>query len=136
MMKLVLATAALLAGFAAAEPVHAQGMQGQQTERYTPISGQALMQLCTGRDPARVRECDAYIDGVSDTITSYQAGRPENGSKGQALPAYACVPGPLTGPQLRGAVVNWARQNQGELQRQASVIVIRALLATFPCQRQ
>lgn len=134
MMKPVLA-AALLVGITFAAPVQAQ-VQAQETERYTPISGETLMRLCTGRDAAKVRECDAYIDGVSDSVTSYQAARPENGSKGQPLPAYICVPGRLTGPQLRDGVVAWARQNRDELRRQASVVVIRALLETYPCQRR
>jgi anaerobic selenocysteine-containing dehydrogenase len=136
MMKPVLAVA-LLAGMALASPVLAQALApAQETERYTPISGATLMRLCTGRDAARVRECEAYIAGVSDSVTSYQAARPENGSKGQPLPSYICVPGRLTGPQLRDAVADWARQNSNELQRQASVVVIRALLEKFPCQRR
>jgi hypothetical protein len=129
-MKPVLAALAL-AGLALAAPA---ARAQQDTERYTPISGASLMQICTGRDPVRARECDAYIAGVSDTITSYQAARPENGSKGQPLPAYICVPGRMTGPQLRQAVAAWAEQNRDGLRRQASVVVIEALRATFPCR--
>ncbi len=129
MMKTVLAATVLLAGAALVAPA-----QAQQSERYAPISGEKLAQLCTSRTMGEA--CLAYLNGISDTITDYQASRPENGSKGQPLEAYICVPGRLTGPQLRDAYLAWARQNQGELQRQASVVVIRALLATFPCQRQ
>ena len=105
-------------------------------ERYTPISGERLLRMCTAREGGQARECDVYISAVSDAITSYQAARPQNGSKGQPLPDYACVPGKLTGPQLRDAVVQWGRQNQGDLRQQASVIVIRALMQTFPCGRR
>lgn len=135
MMRPVLAAATLLAGVALTAPAQAQGPQAQQTERYTPLSGQTLMQLCTGRDSTRVRQCEAYIDGVSDSVTSYQAARPENGSKGQPLPAYICVPGRLTGPQLRDSIASWARQHQDRLRLQASVVVIEALRDTYPCQR-
>lgn len=131
MMKPVLA-AALLAGVAVFTPPAARA---QNTERYTPISGEALIRLCTGRNQAQTRECDAYIDGVSDTITSYQASRPQSGNKGQPLPDYACVPGKLTGPQLRTAVVDWAKQNRDGLRQQASVVVIRALMDTYPCRQ-
>ncbi len=131
MMKPVLAVAILLAGIVLGVPAR---VQAQQTERYTPITGEVLMRLCTGRDQTRVRECDAYIAGVSDAITSYQASRPESGSKGQRLAAYICVPGRLTGPQLRNAVVAWAKQNRDKLNEQASSFVIQALLGNFPCQ--
>ena len=48
-----------------------------------------------------VEACTAYIDGVSDAASFYQFLRPMDGSKGQRLPDYVCVPGPTTGPQLR-----------------------------------
>lgn len=126
MMKPVLA-AAILAALAAA-PAHA--------DRYSPLSGERLVQACTGTNETLVSGCQAYIDGVSDAITSYQASRPENGSKGAPLPAYVCVPGHLTGPQLRDAFVGWARQHREELRAQASAVVIRALLQTYPCQQR
>jgi hypothetical protein len=135
-MKPVLVPLALaglvLASLAAAPAARAQ--QGYE-ERYTPISGETLMRLCTGRDPMTARQCEAYIAGVSDTITSYQAARPENGSKGQPLPAYICVPGRVTGPQLRQAIGGWAEQNRDRLRLQASVVVIQALRDVFPCRQ-
>ena len=126
MMKLALAGAALI-GALAAVPAHAA--------RYSPLSGESLVRACTGGNEARVSECQAYIDGVSDTITSYQASRPEDGSKGAPLPAYICVPGRLTGPQLREEVISWLRQNQSGLRVQASVDVIRAFRALYPCEQ-
>ena len=124
MIKPVLAGAALLAALAAT-PAHA--------DRYSPLSGEKLMQVCTRGSTALVGACDAYIDGVSDAITSYQAARPQDGRKGAPLPAYICVPGHLTGPQLRQTVVAWGEQHRNELNGQASAVVIRALLQTYAC---
>jgi hypothetical protein len=126
MMKPILAGAALLAALATT-PAHA--------DRYSPLSGERLVQVCTGANETLVSGCQAYIDGVSDAVTSYQASRPADGKKGAPLPAYICVPGHLTGPQLREAFVAWARQHQGELHAQASAVVIRALFQTYPCQQ-
>ena len=126
MMKTALATA-LLVG-AITMPAYA--------DRYSPLSGERLLQTCSGSNETLVSGCQAYIDGVSDAITSYQASRPADGRKGQPLEAYVCVPGRLTGPQLREAFVTWARQHQDELRAQASAAVIRALLTTFPCEQR
>ncbi len=128
MMKTVLAGAALLGALAVVPAAHA--------DRYSPLSGEKLMQVCTRGSNALVGACNAYIDGVSDAITSYQAARPQDGRKGAPLPAYICVPGHLTGPQLRQAVVAWGEQHRNELNGQASAVVIRALLQTYPCQQQ
>ena len=125
-MKAILAAAFLAA--LAATPLHAA--------RYSPLSGERLMQVCTQGSGAQGGACIAYIDGVSDSITSYQAARPQDGSKGAALPAYICVPGHLTGPQLRDAVIAWAKQHGNELNGQASAVVIRALLQTYPCEQK
>ena len=128
MMKAVLAGAALLAALAAAPAAHAEGY------RYSPLTGERLARLCSGTNETLVSGCQAYLDGVSDTITTYQATRPANGRKGAPLPAYICVPGHMSGPQLREAYVSWAKQHQDELGGQASAVVIRALLGTYPCR--
>ncbi len=103
--------------------------------RYSPMSGERLLQACTARSSALVGACDAYLDGVSDTITTYQISRPADGSKGAKLPGYICVPGHMTGPQLREAVVGWGKQHRNELRAQASAIVVRALLQLYPCPK-
>ncbi|MBV9750446.1 MAG: hypothetical protein JO157_16695 [Acetobacteraceae bacterium] len=130
MMKTVLAGAALLGVLAVVPAAHAEGY------RYSPLSGERLMYVCTKGSNALIGACNAYLDGVSDAITSYQAARPQDGRKGAPLPAYICVPGHLTGPQLRQAVVAWGEQHRNELNGQASAVVIRALLQTYPCQSQ
>ncbi len=121
-----IAAAALLAALATL-PAHAQ--------RYSPLSGEKLMQICTGRDRTMVAACDAYISGVSDAIVDYQKARPADGSKGAALPAYICVPGTMSGVQLRQGIVAWARQHRDVLPKQASFTIIGALRDSFPCQQ-
>ena len=94
------------------------------------------MQLCTGQNRTLVEACSAYINGVSDTIVDYQKARPADGSKGQPLPDYICVPGNMTGVRLREGIVAWTRQHRDVLPKQASVTVVGALRESFPCQRQ
>lgn len=117
---LALAAVASLAGTA-----HAQ--------RFSSLSGEKLMQVCTSRDPRMVSDCTAYIDGIADTAAFYQTLRPSDGSRGQQLPGYICIPGSVTGVQLRQQVVEWARRHRDQMQRQASGIVLRALDETFLC---
>lgn len=104
-----------------------------QADRFSAISGAKLIEICTGRDKGVVGDCTAYIDGISDAASFYQSLRPRDGSKGAALPEYICVPASATGVQLREAVVAWAKKNQGDMGRQASGVVLRALRDTFPC---
>ena len=129
-MKTVFAAALVLVGVALAPPA----ARAQDTERYTPISGEALARLCSANEGAGPRQCEAYISGVSDTITTYQTARPENGSKGQPLPDYICVMAKATGPQLRQAFLSWAERHRDQLSYQASVVVIRAFRDLFPCR--
>ncbi|MDQ2802673.1 MAG: hypothetical protein M3Y41_08305 [Pseudomonadota bacterium] len=124
-MKIVIG-AVLLAGLAAVPA---------QAQRYSPLSGEKLMQLCTGRDRTMVEACSAYINGVSDTLVDYQKARPADGSKGPPLPAYICVPGTMSGVQLRNGIVAWARQHRDVLAKQASFTVVEALRDSFPCQQ-
>ena len=104
-----------------------------QAQRFTGLSGAKLMELCTSRDAKMVEACTAYIDGVSDTVSFYQRIRPSDASKGAALPAYICVPGPTTGVQMRQAVVAWAEKHRDQMSKQASGVVLRALDDTFLC---
>ena len=102
-------------------------------QRFSNLTARQLMEVCTNRDPRMVQSCTAYIDGVSDTVSFYQKLRPSDGNRGGALPAYVCVPGNVTGVQLREAVVAWARNHREQLQGTASGVVLRALDETFLC---
>ena len=107
-----------------------------RAERFSQTTGGKLIELCSGKDKSGVDDCTGYIVGISDAAAFYQAMRPRDGSKGAALPAggYICMPTTVTSVQLREGVVAWSRQNQGDLGRQASGFVLKALRDTYPCQ--
>ncbi len=104
-----------------------------QAQRFTNLTGAKLVELCTSKDRLQVEQCNAYIEGISDTTAFYQRLRPADGSRGAALPAYVCIPAAVTGPQLRETVVGWLRKNAGEGTKQASGIVLRAIDDTYLC---
>jgi hypothetical protein len=106
---------------------------GAQAQRMSNLTGAKLIQLCTSKDARAVEGCTAYIDGVADTSAFFQRLRPADGSKGAKLPGYICVPGPVTGAQLRKTVVDWFGKHTDQGQRQASGIVLRALDDTYLC---
>jgi hypothetical protein len=108
------------------------GTAGAQN-RISNITGAKLVETCTNRNPAMVEACTAYIDGVSDAASFYQFLRPTDGSKGQRLPDYVCVPGPTTGPQLRQTIVEWARRHPEALRQSAAQVTMRALNDTYLC---
>lgn len=124
MIRIALAAAALCAFAPAA---HAQ--------RFTRVTGQALVQLCTGSDRTRAEQCVSYIDAVADTAGFYQRLRPEDGSKGASLPGYLCIPDSATGIVLRDTVVKWLRAHPDANSRQASGVVMDALYAQYPCAK-
>ena len=111
---------------AAAPAAHAQ--------RFTKVTGQQLVQLCTGKDRVRAEQCVSYIDAVADTAGFYQRLRPQDGSKGAALPGYVCIPETATGINLRDTVVSWLRAHPDANTRQASGVVMDALYAEHPCK--
>ena len=105
-----------------------------RADRFSPITGGKLVELCTGKDKGVVGDCTAYVNGISDTVAFYQDLRPRDASKGAVLPAYICVPTAATGEQLREAVVAWSKKHPDDMGRQASGVVLRALRDTYPCQ--
>lgn len=105
-----------------------------QAQRFSNLSGGKLVEYCSSSNRAAVEACTAYVDGVSDTASFYQFLLPADGSKGQKLPDYICVPGPTTGPQLRETVVGWARRHPDALRDSAAKVTMRALNDTYPCQ--
>ena len=118
--------AATVAACLAAPAAHAQ--------RFTKVTGQQLAQLCTGGDRVRAEQCLSYIDAVADTAGFYQRLRPQDGSKGAALPGYLCIPENATGVSLRDTVVRWLRAHPDANTRQASGVVMDALYAEHGCK--
>ena len=121
-MKLVLGLAALIVAFGASEAGAAQ------TERLTKLDGNRLLAVCDTRNPASARGCEAYIDGIADSLTI--ASRPING----AHPANsACIPPDLTAPQLRESLVSWLKANAKDRNHPAAEIVLHVLRENYPC---
>ena len=117
----------------AAVALCALGSTAAHAQRMSNLTGERLARLCVSQRPQDVEGCTAYIDGVADAVGFYQRLRPADGSKGGNLPGYICIPGPVTGVQLRQAVTGWFRAHQDQANRQASGIVLRALDETFVC---
>lgn len=103
-----------------------------QAQRESKISGEILNGLCTSTEAKSAEGCEAYIDGVIDAALTYQQLRPANGSKGTALPAYLCVPGTLTGTQLRQAYIEAYKRNP-QPNRFAAGIILSAFSTAYPC---
>ena len=123
MKTLLLASAALLGLVSQAEAA-----------RFSAVNGTRLAALCTSKDPKQSNSCTAYIEGVSDSMSLYQELRPQDGSRGGALPAYVCVPEQVTGIQQRDTVLAWIRQHPEAGSRQASGVVADALRERFACR--
>ena len=104
-------------------------------QRESAVTGTKLVQICSSKDKTALEACEAYIEGVSDSVTVYQSLRPRDGSRGQAFSAnaYICIPASTTGVQLRETWLTWAKQHQGDMGRHATSLVLRAMRDTHPC---
>ncbi|MBC7801365.1 MAG: hypothetical protein H7Z10_12150, partial [Gemmatimonadaceae bacterium] len=89
---------------------------------------------CASQDKSVVNDCTSYITGVSDSISFYQSLRPADGSKGQRLPTYICMPTEVTGVKQREAVVAWLKKKPDDSRRQAVGVVANAFADAFPCR--
>ena len=105
-----------------------------QAQRFSNITGGKLGELCISQNRGQVEACTAYLDGVSDAISFYQRLEPSDGSRGAKLPDYVCVPGPITGPQLRESYVAWLRKHREAQQQTAAQAAMRALNDTYLCE--
>jgi hypothetical protein len=100
--------------------------------RFSTVDGNKLLQICT--NPKLSTSCTAYIEGISDSISLYQELRPQDGSKGGALPAYVCVPEQVTGLRERDTVVSFLKQHPESASRPAAGVVADALRSAYACQ--
>ncbi len=105
---------------------------GAHAARFSAVNGNKLLQICT--NPKTTTSCTAYIEGISDSISLYQELRPQDGSKGGALPAYVCVPSEVTGVRQRDTVVSFLKQHPESADRQAAGVVADALRTAYACQ--
>jgi hypothetical protein len=100
-------------------------------QRSSTVNGTRLLQICESKRDAGI--CDAYINGVSDAITVYQqVAKQSNGA--MVVPEAVCVPSSATGVALRQKVVEWLRQHGPDRNRQAGLLVYRALRDSYPCK--
>lgn len=100
-------------------------------QRVTKVDGARLLEICTSSNRGLAMSCEAYIDGVSDTVTLYQEAAPRQGDA--RVPDTICVPPATTGGQLRDEVVSFLRQHADARPRPAAQVVTRVLRERHPC---
>lgn len=118
---------AAVAATALAGTAHAQ--------RASAINGARLAGICSSGNQSEIASCDAYITGVTDSAVVYQKLRPENGGAGGTLPGYVCIPGQVTGEQLRRQYVAWMGNHRDQADTVAAGTVLTAMLDIYPCRR-
>jgi hypothetical protein len=100
-----------------------------QAQRVTTMDATRFLTLCTGREAAG---CEAYIDGVADTIVTYRELTERPGSPVK-VPPDVCIPAQVSGAALRERVIGWLRGHESERGKPLHQLVYRALLASWPC---
>ena len=119
-LRPVVAGVALAAVLALSGPARAQ--------RLTPVTGEALMRLCSGKV---VVGCDAYVSGVADEADLLGRSNPEP-TDHDAM--QFCIPADVKGTALRQTVVAWAQAHSEDSKLPAAMLVVHAFRASFPCK--
>ena len=122
---------AMLAAAVLAAPLVLGG--GAHAQRTSNINGTRLATICSSRDAKQIEGCEAYVTAVTDSATVYQKLRPADSGPG-ALPGYLCIPGQVTGAQLRQKYVDWMRDHRDQGERVAAGTVLSAMLELYPCR--
>lgn len=90
-------------------------------------TGKSLLEWCREEDSSETLLCMGYLAGVSDALEgiAFNAGWGTSG---------VCRPKGTTVGRVRDAVIRWADAHPAQMRRAASVVVINALQAEFPCE--
>jgi hypothetical protein len=105
--------AVLIAACLLATAAHAQSV--------SKVKGVTLMKACTG---ASTTVCDAYVDGIRDTIEA----------EGKAA-ALACIPVATTGNELRDVLVHYLKNHPEDEHVDAANIFPKAFSKAYPCNK-
>ncbi len=123
-MKSWIVLSLLFLAMAAARPVAAQS-------RESAIDGNKLLERCTAKDRSLAQGCEAYVQGVADTVAVYEAAaKAANVTQAESR---ICVPTQVTGIQMRDAVVQWLQAHPADRAHQAGHVAVHVLRETWPC---
>ena len=88
--------------------------------------GNGLYGVCSTPQLGEQGYCLGYVVGTLDTLFDAQ----EKGT----MPQLVCVPGNVSGNQVRDVVVNYLAGHPEQRHFAASSLVLRALSMAFPCK--
>lgn len=90
---------------------------------------------CSANPGAGVQEamkslhCSGYLTGIVDGILIMQSMKPDQRQ-------FICPPSEISGEQTLKAVTRWLQQNPTVADISARAAVLKALVATYPCQQR
>jgi hypothetical protein len=99
--------------------------------RMSKTDGAKLLSICTARAENLVQGCEAYLDGVADTVGVYQ--HEQQATPDKQAP-HICMPATVTGVQLRQVAVGYVQAHPADRGRFAALLVTRALGEAYPCR--
>jgi hypothetical protein len=128
-MKRLALCAVLFSVCAAVVPAYATDIRMSKTD------GNKLLSICTAKAPNLMQGCNAFIDGVADTIGVYQhlADKTDGAPR---LVERTCISDNATGQQLRDIVVQFLQAHAADRARYAALLSVQALHQAFPCHSE
>jgi len=122
----------LIAFFASFSPGH-----------IAPVTGNELLEACTGEDVTQAAFCAVYIDGVRDGLVGGSINSMQSvGAKFDDIADFNyavnlmlgfCISEQSAAEQQKDAVVDHLQRNPGSLYVNAHRLVLRAFREAFPC---
>jgi len=88
-------------------------------------TGRGLLQSCDGDDVVQYTQCVGFLTGVADSIKTLVARK--------QIKKQVCIPGAVTGRELRATFSTYAKDNDYLLDIAASSVAIDAFRKRWPC---
>lgn len=91
------------------------------------MTGRQLVDYCGATDTTTLDRglCEGYLTGLADAATTLRHWR-------RAAPGF-CVPADASPFRLRQVFLEWALEQEGELDNAASGLALNAFRQAFPC---
>jgi len=103
-------------------------------QRMSKITGGELLSICSASQfsNAKVQNCEAYLDGVADTVAGFMRFGPKD-AHGKPLENEICIPPAVTAKDLRLGVIKALHQQPNLQARLAVEAVHRIFHQIYPC---
>lgn len=106
-----------------------QNMSGASAQRVSTFKAGNFLQVCKNSQSASI--CDAYINGVADSVALTKIFDKNRGD--QSAPVAFCIAPSVSGKDMKDKVIAWMNAHPEKLSQPVGAVIYTALHAAYPC---